>query len=148
VDRLPHLMGRGRALEVILGCDDFDAGLGERYGWINRAIPDQEFEALVEQFARKGLTQNAPLFNKSSSARAMMARPVLLSFIGMSPSPIGSCTATKISREPRVWVPAYGLSAISNAPQTTNRALNMSAFSCPKAYLFWHLWRSSVFSVL
>src|SRR5271170_2095100 len=53
VDRLPYLMGRGRALEVILGCDDFDAALAERYGWINRAIPDQEFEAFVEQFARR-----------------------------------------------------------------------------------------------
>jgi enoyl-CoA hydratase/carnithine racemase len=53
VDRLPQLMGRGRALEVILGCDDFDAALAERYGWINRAIPDQEFEAFVEQFARR-----------------------------------------------------------------------------------------------
>jgi enoyl-CoA hydratase/carnithine racemase len=41
VDRLPHLMGRGRALEVILGCDDFDAALAERYGWINRAIQGQ-----------------------------------------------------------------------------------------------------------
>ena len=53
VDKLPHLMGRGRALEVILGCDDFDAALAERYGWINRAIPDSEFEAFVEQFARR-----------------------------------------------------------------------------------------------
>ena len=43
----------GRALEVILGCEDFDAALAERYGWINRAIPDQEFEAFVEQFARR-----------------------------------------------------------------------------------------------
>src|SRR5271155_3175557 len=53
-ESLPHLMGRGRALEVILGCDDFDAGLAERYGWINRAIPDQEIEAFVEQFLRCG----------------------------------------------------------------------------------------------
>jgi enoyl-CoA hydratase/carnithine racemase len=53
VDRLPDLMGRGRALEVILGSDDFDAALAELYGWINRAIPDQEFEAFVEQFARR-----------------------------------------------------------------------------------------------
>lgn len=53
VDRLPFLMGRGRALEVILGSDDFDAALAERYGWVNRAIPDQEFEAFVEQFARR-----------------------------------------------------------------------------------------------
>jgi enoyl-CoA hydratase/carnithine racemase len=37
--RLPRLMGRSRALEVILGCDDFDADTAERYGWVNRALP-------------------------------------------------------------------------------------------------------------
>ena len=39
---LPRLMGRGRALEVILGCEDFDAETAERYGWINRALPPDE----------------------------------------------------------------------------------------------------------
>lgn len=53
IDRLPQLMGRGRALEVLLGSDDFDADLAERYGWINRAIPDAEFEAFVEAFAQR-----------------------------------------------------------------------------------------------
>ena len=37
--RLPRLVGRGRALEIVLGCADFDAELAERYGWINRALP-------------------------------------------------------------------------------------------------------------
>ncbi len=37
--RLPRLMGRGRALEVLLGCNDFSAELAERYGYINRALP-------------------------------------------------------------------------------------------------------------
>jgi len=53
IERLPQLMGRGRALEVLLGSDDFDADLAERYGWINRAIPDAEFEAFVEGFAQR-----------------------------------------------------------------------------------------------
>src|ERR1700753_1078249 len=35
--RLPRLIGRGRALEVLLGCDDLPAGLAERYGYLNRA---------------------------------------------------------------------------------------------------------------
>jgi len=38
--RLPRLMGRSRALEVVLGCDDFDAATAERYGWINRVVDD------------------------------------------------------------------------------------------------------------
>src|SRR5580704_5888111 len=40
--RLPRLVGRGRALEVLLGCDDFPAELAERYGYINRALPADE----------------------------------------------------------------------------------------------------------
>jgi enoyl-CoA hydratase/carnithine racemase len=53
IERLPQLMGRGRALEALLGRDDFDADLAERYGWINRAIPDAEFEPFVEAFAQR-----------------------------------------------------------------------------------------------
>src|SRR5271154_2105568 len=53
VEILPQIMGRGRALEVLLGSDDFDADLAERYGWINRAVPDAEFEAFVEGFAQR-----------------------------------------------------------------------------------------------
>jgi enoyl-CoA hydratase/carnithine racemase len=49
--RLPRLMGRGRALEVILGCEDFDAELAERYGYINRALPPAELRPFVERLA-------------------------------------------------------------------------------------------------
>jgi enoyl-CoA hydratase/carnithine racemase len=49
--RLPRLVGRGRALEVILGCEDFPAALAERYGYINRALPPQELGPFVEQLA-------------------------------------------------------------------------------------------------
>jgi enoyl-CoA hydratase/carnithine racemase len=51
--RLPRLMGRGRALEVVLGCEDFDAALAERYGWINRALPADELGPFVERLARR-----------------------------------------------------------------------------------------------
>jgi enoyl-CoA hydratase/carnithine racemase len=51
--RLPRLMGRGRALEAILGCDDFDAELAERYGWINRALPEAELEPFVMALAAR-----------------------------------------------------------------------------------------------
>lgn len=50
---LPRLMGRGRALEALLGGDDFPAELAERYGWINRAVPDAELDAFVDAFARR-----------------------------------------------------------------------------------------------
>jgi enoyl-CoA hydratase/carnithine racemase len=51
--RLPRLVGRGRALEVVLGCDDFDADLAERYGYINRALPADELAPFVERLARR-----------------------------------------------------------------------------------------------
>jgi enoyl-CoA hydratase/carnithine racemase len=51
--RLAGLMGRGRGLEVILGADDFEANLAERYGYVNRALPDAEIEAFVDAFARR-----------------------------------------------------------------------------------------------
>jgi enoyl-CoA hydratase/carnithine racemase len=51
--RLPRLMGRARALEAVLGCEDFDAELAERYGWINRALPPKELGPFVERLARR-----------------------------------------------------------------------------------------------
>jgi len=51
--RLPRLIGRGRALEVILGCDDFDADTAERYGYVNRALPPAELGPFVERLARR-----------------------------------------------------------------------------------------------
>ncbi|HEY2399206.1 MAG TPA: enoyl-CoA hydratase/isomerase family protein [Steroidobacteraceae bacterium] len=51
--RLPRLMGRGRALEVLLGCNDFPAELAERYGYINRALPAGELTPFVEKLAHR-----------------------------------------------------------------------------------------------
>ena len=51
--RLAGLVGRGRALEILLGADDFDGDLAERYGYVNRAIPDAEFEDFVDAFAER-----------------------------------------------------------------------------------------------
>jgi len=51
--RLPRLMGRGRALEAILGCGDFDAETAERYGWVNRALPPEELYTFVAGLAAR-----------------------------------------------------------------------------------------------
>ena len=51
VEWLPRLVGRSRALEIILGADDFDAATAEAYGMINRAINDAGLDAYVEAFA-------------------------------------------------------------------------------------------------
>jgi enoyl-CoA hydratase/carnithine racemase len=53
VQHLGRLLGRGRAMEAILGAADFDADEAERYGWINRALPDAELDAFVARLARR-----------------------------------------------------------------------------------------------
>lgn len=50
---LVRLMGRGRALEVMLSADDYDAQLAERYGWINRALPADELGDFVSSLAHR-----------------------------------------------------------------------------------------------
>src|SRR5262245_44594130 len=51
--RLPRLIGRGRALEVLLSADDIDGELAERYGYVNRSLPDAELEGFVDALARR-----------------------------------------------------------------------------------------------
>jgi hypothetical protein len=52
-ERLPHLVGRGRAFEIILGANDFDGDTAERYGYVNRALPDAELDGFVDALARR-----------------------------------------------------------------------------------------------
>jgi enoyl-CoA hydratase/carnithine racemase len=51
--RLPRLIGRGRALEMILGCDELDAATAERWGYLNRALPEGELRHFVDRLARR-----------------------------------------------------------------------------------------------
>ncbi len=51
--RLPHLIGRNRALEVLLSSEDVRAEQAEKYGYINRALPDAELDAFVEALATR-----------------------------------------------------------------------------------------------
>src|SRR5256886_17591553 len=100
--RLPRLIGRARALEVILGCEDVSAELAERWGYLNRALPPAELGPFVERLAlriasfpaeavglakagvnaaelptEQGLLEEADCFNRSlrtAAARARMPR--------------------------------------------------------------------------
>jgi len=51
--RLPRLMGRGRALEVFLGADDIPGDLAERYGYVNRSLPDADLDEFVDALATR-----------------------------------------------------------------------------------------------
>jgi len=51
--RLPRLIGRNRALEVLLSSEDLSADQAETYGYINRAVPDADLDAFVESLATR-----------------------------------------------------------------------------------------------
>jgi enoyl-CoA hydratase/carnithine racemase len=51
--RLPRLIGRGRALEVLLSGNDIDGDLAERYGYVNRSLPDADLDLFVDALARR-----------------------------------------------------------------------------------------------
>lgn len=46
-------VGRGRALEIVLGANDFDGDTAAQYGYVNRALPDEELDGFVDALARR-----------------------------------------------------------------------------------------------
>lgn len=51
--RLPPLIGRGRALEVVLTANDIDGALAELYGYVNRSLPDVQLGDFVDRLAQR-----------------------------------------------------------------------------------------------
>jgi enoyl-CoA hydratase/carnithine racemase len=51
--RLPRLVGRQRALEILLGSDDIGGDLAEAYGYVNRSLPDDKLDGFVEALATR-----------------------------------------------------------------------------------------------
>ena len=50
---LPRIVGRSRALEIVLSGDDFDADIAERYGWVNRTLDDKDLDLFVDTLVRR-----------------------------------------------------------------------------------------------
>src|SRR6201993_2082988 len=76
-ERLPHLVGRGRALEIVLSANDFDGDSAERYGYINRSLPDAELDGFVDALARR---------IASFDRRALAAAKNLVNQVSLPPS--------------------------------------------------------------
>ncbi len=51
--RLPRLIGRNRAMEVLMGSDDIGGDLAQAYGYVNRSLPDAELDEFVEALATR-----------------------------------------------------------------------------------------------
>jgi enoyl-CoA hydratase/carnithine racemase len=73
-ERLPRIIGRDRALEVILTSADYDASTAEQWGWVTRALPDAELDAFVDAIAARLAS-----FDRTAlaSAKAMINRASL-----------------------------------------------------------------------
>jgi enoyl-CoA hydratase/carnithine racemase len=74
--RLPRLVGRGRALEIILGCGDFRADVAERYGYVNRALPADEITHFVNSLAHRIASFPAGTIAMAKRAVAMAERGI------------------------------------------------------------------------
>jgi len=74
--RLPRLMGRSRALEVILGCEDFSADQAERYGYVNRALPPAQLRPFVEGLAYRIASFPAEAISRAKAAVLAAEPPV------------------------------------------------------------------------
>lgn len=92
--RLAGLMGRGRGLEVILGADDFSADVAEQYGYVNRAVREDEIDAFVGSFAQRlasfekhALTGAKALMNDVSLPSDEVFPPALAAFRTSSAHP-------------------------------------------------------------
>jgi enoyl-CoA hydratase/carnithine racemase len=72
--RLPWLVGRGRALEIILGSDDLDAETAERWGWLNRALPPEELDGFVTRLAHR-IASFSPAAVAAAKAAVVAAEP-------------------------------------------------------------------------
>lgn len=87
--RLPRLIGRGRALEVLLGADDVGGELAERYGYVNRSFPDAELDDFVDALAsriatfdRQALAETKRLVNVASLPMDADIAPEWDAFLG------------------------------------------------------------------
>lgn len=75
---LNRLVGRARALEIVLGAELLDTSVAERYGWINRAVPDEHLDAFVDTLARRiaGLPRGVAAAAKEALDAAEASGPV------------------------------------------------------------------------
>ena len=91
--RLPPLVGRGRALEVILGCGDIDAETAERWGYVNRALDPDELHPFVDALARRIAAFPADAIAHAKAAVA-----------AATPDPLPACSRRRTaSTRPSRW---------------------------------------------
>ena len=88
----PALVGRSRALEIVLSGDDFNADIAERYGWVNRTLDDNDLDSFVDT-----LVERLASFDRETlaAAKALVNR-------------FGTPTATELQSSTDMFFPALG----------------------------------------
>src|ERR1700675_3586853 len=98
---LPRLVGRSRALEIVLSGDDFDADIAERYGWVNRTLDDADLDSFVDALARRlaSFDRETPSRGEgpdqsvrdADSCRAPIEQRLVLPIVGLAQCPGAPC---------------------------------------------------------
>lgn len=100
---LPRLVGRSRALEIVLSGDDFDADIAERYGWVNRTLDDDRLDSFVDtlvqrlaSFDRETLAAAKSQINRFGTPTATELRSSNDLFFSTLASPSAHARSTKV----------------------------------------------------
>src|SRR5262252_3262664 len=101
--RLPRLIGRGRALEVLLAADDINGELAELYGYVNRALPDAELDRFVDalamriaSFDKQAIADTKQLVDVASLPSDAEIRPEWDAFLASIQRPAGQTRINKL----------------------------------------------------
>jgi len=143
--RLPRLMGRGRALEILLSGNDINGDLAERYGYVNRSLPDAELDKFVDTLARRISSFDKQTIGRSSTLSiSPRSRPIASSRHSGKRSLPPSSVQPRNTISRHSWTSGCRKSLMSKfiCPATpaksTNRAsnpsLNLAAIGC-QAYV-------------
>ena len=97
---LPRLVGRSRALEIVLSGDDFDADIAERYGWVNRTLDDDDLDSFVDTLVRRLASFDRETL---AAAKAQVNR-------------FGTPTATELQSSNDLFFPLLALPRCAGAP--------------------------------
>jgi enoyl-CoA hydratase/carnithine racemase len=113
--RLPRLVGRGRAMEILIGSDDINGDLAEKYGYVNRALPDAELDGFVDALAtriagfdRTAVVETKKLVNLASLPPDSEMTPNWNAFISTVQRPaaqerVGALVKQGLQKDPSIY---------------------------------------------
>jgi len=113
--RLPRLVGRGRAMEILIGSDDINGELAEKYGYVNRALPDADLDGFVDALAtriagfdRTAVVETKKLVNLASLPPDSEMTPNWNAFISTVQRPaaqerVGALVKQGLQKDPSIY---------------------------------------------